>query len=390
MGIRVKRFGQSLTSRRFIVLLASLFISCTASPVVPAPSPIIMTFAAPTAKHVTPISSPTVAERPTGPAAAASIPTGTQSATPTRESVVTPSASPIPTGIESRVHWEVRTLLNGPGQPGRLYVLLVDSLADLATTPHARFLYSVDFGKTWTEFAGGLPVAPECLNDVNLDYGSRDALYASTCQGLYRWLDGRWILVSRQQTLKVAIVYGNPKSMWAIAPSIESPAILSGEGGVTWQPASAGLVHFNGLANLAIDPRDARTLYAIIAPKYAGSYLRRQFVGGDWTTMPTPLNDAVIDTGMTIDGATGSLYVSVSNNGHWQVMRTLNPTAVDVKAVSWEFVSDFANQASVTVLGSGESPQGLALYVRLRSPEMDSVVERSLDGGRTWTTLAIE
>ena len=31
---------------------------------------------------------------------------------------------------------------------------------------------------------------------VNLDYAAQDALYASTCQGLFRWNLGKWIKIS--------------------------------------------------------------------------------------------------------------------------------------------------------------------------------------------------
>jgi hypothetical protein len=61
------------------------------------------------------------------------------------------------------------------------------------------------------------------------------------------------------------------------------------------------------MANLGIDPRDSNTLYGIIQPKYAGSYLRRGTTEGNWETMPTPKDNATIETGMAIDGASGAL-----------------------------------------------------------------------------------
>jgi hypothetical protein len=110
--------------------------------------------------------------------------------------------------------------------------------------------------------------------------------------------------------------------------------------------------------------------------------------------MHTPLNDNVIDTGMTIDGATGALYVTtanytVSKNGNWQIWRTLNPSAVDIDAVTWELVCDFGTGPRVTLLASGSTPLGLAMYAQFSPLEGDPYVQRSLDGGKTWTHLGL-
>jgi hypothetical protein len=151
------------------------------------------------------------------------------------------------------------------------------------------------------------------------------------------------------------------------------------------------------VANLGIDPRDANTLYAIIWPKYAGSYLRRGTAGGQWQTMPTPQDNSVIDTGMTIDGATGALYVIVTSP-QAQLWRTLNPSLADVNAVHWELVHDFGHDVQVELLASGWSPQGLALYANVwpltwldaSSAQVGApVLSRSLDGGQTWAAMSL-
>jgi len=138
----------------------------------------------------------------------------------------------------------------------------------------------------------------------------------------------------------VAIVYKQPNIIRAISTREKGGVVIrSADGGATWNEADWDLVNFTGVANIGIDPRDTNALYAIITPKYAGSYLRRGDANGRWKTMHTPLNDNVIDTGMTIDGATGALYVTtadytVSKNGNWQVWRTRNPSALDIDAVT--------------------------------------------------------
>lgn len=299
----------------------------------------------------------------------------------------------------------VCSILVAPGQPGPLYALLADNYCFTSRT-QTRFVVSNDDGKTWTDFPGGLPVGSSCVRNLNLDYISADALYASTCQGLYRWSPGRWNFISSQQTESAAIVYGQPNLLFAIARSDQGgPIIRSTDSGKTWNNASAGLVHFNGVANLAVDPRTSNLLYAIIWPKYAGSYLRRGTANGGWDTMPTPLNNAQIEIGMTIDGATGALFVTAYNfqagsatSPHMQVWRAMDPSRPDVRAVTWDQIYDFGENVVGNLLASGWSPQGLALYARLMptncssttDPKCISRVQRSLDGGRSWAMFAIK
>ena len=198
----------------------------------------------------------------------------------------------------------------------------------------------------------------------------------------------------------IAIVYQQSNTIWATGyKSLEGPVLRSSDSGKTWSTASSGLVHFSGIANLGIDPRDSNTLYAIINPKYAGSYLRRGIATGLWQTIPTPLKNTQIDTGMTIDGATGALYVTAydSAKSRWQLWRSANANDPDIGKISWEMVYEFSANVLTTVLASGSSPQGLALYVRLSSANCNpgagipcyTLVQRSLDSGKTWALLDI-
>jgi hypothetical protein len=314
--------------------------------------------------------------------------------TPAPSTVVAPDA-------EER--WEVRTLLAGPGEPGRLYALLVDESSGAWPATHVLLLISDDYGETWVPFPGGLP-AEECVLNLNLDYavpsdgGGLDALYASTCQGLFRWTGSEWEFLSPRETGMVAVVYGDPQIIWATEAFGQGGGVIrSDDGGRTWQPAGSGLISFNGVANIAIDPRDANTLYGIIWPKYAGSYLRRGTASGRWQTMPTPQNNSVIDTGMAIDGANGALYVMVTSPNA-QLWRTQNPHAPDLNDVHWGLVHDFGRDVSVELLASGWGPEGLALYANVwplvwKDANLALVGEpalhRSLDSGQTWTELPI-
>jgi hypothetical protein len=310
---------------------------------------------------------------------------------------------PRPSHYEEQVRdylpvWQVETLLVAPGEPGRLYALLKDGSGPLRAFPAAdvRLMVSDDFAVTWAPFPGGLPVPATCMVSVNLDYAADDALYASTCQGLYVWdSQGKtWARRSDRLTNAVVVAYGQPDSVWAAAQG--DGVIRSTDGGRTWQDASTGLTTFGGMANLGFDPRDNSTLYGIIRPQYAGSYLRRGTPEGRWQTMPTPLDNATIETGMTVAGGTGVLYVTtqVPPVGIW---RSRKPNTADVADVQWELVHDFGANAQVSLLASGWGPQGLAIYANIW-PLMplaeggasvgNPVLHRSLDGGQTWEPLA--
>lgn len=331
--------------------------------------------------------------------------TPTQTARPTASRTPTPTAIPSATPATAGSELIVCALLVAPGQPGPLYAILADNYC-FTTRTLTKFLVSNDYGKTWTDFAGGLPVGTACLRNMNLDYISVDALYASTCQGLYRWSQSKWNLVSSQQTESTAIVYGQSNLIFATVRTDQGgPVIRSTDSGKTWSNASSGLVHFNGVANLAVDPHTSNQLYAIIWPKYAGSYLRRGTANGSWDTMPTPLNNTQIEVGMTIDGGSGTLYVTaynyqisgIASSPHMQVWRANDPGRPDVKAVTWDLVYDFGDNVIANLLASGWSPQGLALYARLAptnctasDPKCTTSVQRSLDGGRTWAPLVIK
>jgi hypothetical protein len=310
---------------------------------------------------------------------------------PSSQPTGSPDASPTPV-------WEVETLLVAPGDPGRLFALVKDSSGPLWGSPasNVRLMISDDFAVTWSPFPGGLPVPANCVVNVNLDYAASDALYASTCQGLYVWDPGEqtWAKRSDRLTDVVAVAYGQPNSVWATAHG--DGVIRSTDGGRTWQDASTGLITFGGMANLGFDPRDNSTLYGIIRPKYAGSYLRRGTPDGHWQTMPTPLDDATIETGMTVDGGTGALYVTtqVAPVGLWQ---SRNPNATNVTDVKWELVHDFGPDVRVNLLASGWGPDGLAIYANIwpltpltggGATVGNPALHRSLDDGRTWALLA--
>ena len=322
--------------------------------------------------------------------------------TPTPTTTFTPTATrhrPTPTitltPTASQGAWRVISLLAAPGTPGRLYAFQ----RAFGSPGDVRLLFSDSLGQTWQLFPGGLPESAYCTWNVNMDYATPDALYASTCRGLYRWSGASWTRLSPQETQVVAVVYGQPELLWAALPSgsISSPVIRSTDGGRTWSAASDGLIHFNGVAALGVDPRGTHTMYATINPYYAGGHLRRGTADGRWVTMDTTALPGSVGNGITLDGATGALYVSAGDS--WgQIWSSPNPDASNMSDVRWEFVYDFGADRQVELLASGWSLQGLALYANvyplLRQPEGhanlgDPVLYLSPDGGHTWAPLAM-
>jgi hypothetical protein len=262
-------------------------------------------------------------------------------------------------------------------------------------------MISDDYAASWAPFPGGLPAPVDCMINLNLDYAAADGLYASTCSGLYAWQGNGWVKRSDRLVDVVSVVYrpsssastGN-EELWAAERG--KGVIHSLDGGQSWQDASAGLVTFGGLANLGIDPHNNATLYGIIRPKYAGSYLRRLTIGGQWQTMLTPDNNVTIETGMSIDGGSGALYVT-TQIGPYRLWRSPDPAATDLGQVTWQLVHDFGAYARADVLASGWSPQGLALYANIwlltplgggGASVGHAVLYRSPDVGQTWQALA--
>jgi hypothetical protein len=345
------------------------------------------------------LSSPASQPTPTGPPAPAPKKTTTAAARTTPSATRQPTAGPTKIALTtSQPAWQVETLLVAPGEPGRLYALMTNSSGPLWAFPasNVRLMISDDFAKTWDSFPGGLPVPANCMVNVSLDYAAPDALYASTCQGLYVWdRNGKtWAKRSDRLTDAVSVAYGQPNTVWAAAHG--DGIIRSTDGAKTWQNVSTGLVTFGGMASLGIDPRDANTLYGIIQPKYAGSYLRRGTAAGNWDTMPTPKDNATIDTGMAIDGASGALYLT-TQLPPVELWRSPNPSAANFADVQWELVQTFQPATRVVLLASGWGPQGRALYASIwpswfdeNNPSTDNAaLSRSLDGGHTWEELAM-
>ena len=298
---------------------------------------------------------------------------------------------PEPTGgTPSSAHWTVQTLLVGPGTPGRLYALQYT----LAPSPARRLMVSDDQGATWLPFAGGLPAAPDCLFNINMDYATADALYASTCEGLFRWQANQWQKISNQVTQSVAIAYTNPQDIWAISHNGSNFRLLhSTDGAQTWTDTGIGR---EGASHLAIDPRNANDVYLLWGHRgWWHGILRITPSSRQGTELPMPLEERPVVAGMALDGATGAIYILARAhsgadpfNVH-ELWRATNPNAPDPAAVRWERAADLGADTNGTLLAAGRSPSGLALYANFGRPGQSLTLHRSLDGGQTWTPITI-
>lgn len=293
---------------------------------------------------------------------------------------------------------KVRTLLVAPGEPGPLYALLTDEIADNAPVTNPRFLVSRNFGESWESAPSGLPELPaDCLYNVSMDYYGPTALFASTCQGLYRWSQAEpsWSLLTAEPTGMVAVVYSNPDLIWATRPFVpgEPPLLRSQDGGATW--ATVALSHTNGIANIGINPRDTQTGYAIVWPdEDPGSDLRRGAFFLDWLVMPGPNGNQALNIGMTIDGGTGNLYVSTNEPTGARLWRSTNPDTPNLADVQWGQVYQASPGVNLEVLSSGWSSQEdeLSIYAnftKVVDNQLTYALYRSLDSGRTWSPVTI-
>jgi len=337
-------------------------------------------------------STPTLAATP---AQAAAEPAATVQAAVAPPAAVPGSTEPLPVTQPAA---KVRNLLVAPGEPGPLYALLTDEIADNAPATNAQLLVSRDFGESWEAASSGLPeVADDCLYNVSMDYYGATALFASTCDGLYRWSEAEptWTVVTEEPTGMVAVAYGNADLMWATRPyqPEEAPLLRSQDGGATW--TSIEMTHTTGVANIGINPRDGQTGYAIVWPdEEAGSDLRRGTLFTNWLIMPTPNANQAINTGMTIDGGTGNLYLTTRGTEGATLWRSTNPDVPAIEAVRWDEIYTTVPGVNLELLSSGWSSQEdeLAIYAnfaQIVDNQFTYALYRSLDSGRTWAPVVI-
>lgn len=356
---------------------------------------------APSPTPAPPTSTPTPSSAPATPALqplqtaapTAVVIEATATATP---ELPRPTAEPA-VGYTPTNTYQVQRLLVGSGQPGRLVAWLegfwwADDLP-------GRLLVSDDLGATWQEFEGGdaLP--------LGIDYAS-GALYAQTAAGLSRWTGAAWEPISPEPVTKLAVQLGEPEKMWGIS---QAQVARSEDGGRTWQ-----LENGSGQPlDVFLNPQQPGYVYSV-AQVWGQHNLSRSTGNRQWELLPKP--DSPGDPvgtwrdirGVAVDGGSGATYlmlaniISSFNPSGSQLWRSANLNTPTVRDVSWTLLKDFGPETQVALLASGWNPSGPepALYANIRpeycpaeggtcDPEPPWVLHRSIDGGLSWTPIAV-
>jgi hypothetical protein len=156
------------------------------------------------------------------------------------------------------------------------------------------------------------------------------------------------------------------------------------------------MTHTTGIANIGINQRDGQTGYAIVWPdEEPGSDLRRGSLVGNWQIMPSPNGRQALNTGMTIDGGTGTLYVTTRDADGAHLWYTTNGDTPNIANVQWEEHYVTAPGINLELLSSGWSPDKdqisiYANFVQQKDDKLTYALYRSLDSGHTWAPVVIE
>lgn len=399
-----------MTTRRLLLLLNLLLLLALAGCSARRSTPTVQPAATPTGvMALTPTAATRATPLPPQPTAtlvsAADLTTATPSSLPTSVSTLlpppidlppTPVTAALPEVMPAQVY-QVKRLLVGPGQPGRLYAWL--TAFDEGEQSAGRLLVSDDLGVSWQRFAGG-DVRP-----VGMDYAS-GTLYGATADGLARWDGAAWQPVAAVQVNKLLVGLDDPQTMWS---EMQGEVGRSTDGGITWQVQPA-----NGVPlDLFLVPGQPGYLF-LAGHVWGQHFLSRSTGNGQWDLLPKPDQPGeAVGTwrdirGVAVDGATGDVYVALANQiGAFnplgsQLWRTNTLGAADRLQVTWTLLGDYGPTVQLQLLAAGWNPSGagLALYANLRDeycppqggtcdPEPPWVLHRSLDGGQSWQPLTL-
>ncbi len=146
---------------------------------------------------------------------------------------------------------------------------------------------SSDGGESWVEVA---PVPDSLSAELTVASGAPPTLFATTSEGIYASRDqaASWEKVDLPAAIvpglfHVAVSPSNPNTVYALA---NGQLFRSDDGGIDWTPVAAPLRRVN---DLAVDPNDARTVYAATCSD--GGFELRQDTpssGGDGCAVAPP------------------------------------------------------------------------------------------------------
>jgi photosystem II stability/assembly factor-like uncharacterized protein len=209
---------------------------------------------------------------------------------------------------------------------------------------------STDGGRTWRAVNRGLTGTNEPVGStlavfsLAIDPRHPRIVYAATEEfGLYKSTDGgaHWRLSSRIGWSPIVIDPQRPTTVYAGGGS---PLLKSTNAGATWTSSGSGLGQ-RSVGALAIDPRNPRTLYAGMQ-------------------------------GLGVAGYRGGVFKSTDGGRSWRRVGvksySVNAIAIDPRSPQ----TVYAGLGWPTNPGQADSPS-------------DGAVLKTIDGGRSWQTLAL-
>jgi photosystem II stability/assembly factor-like uncharacterized protein len=252
-----------------------------------------------------------------------------------------------------------------PGDVGRAYA--ANRFA--GTDPGAPVYVTTDGGAHWRG-AGDAGIPDGWVLAIALDpHAPRIVSISVSGHGLYRTADGgaTWsptgtgLVVTTVNTILAGV--GTPSAVFA---GTDHGLYRSGDTGRHWEPVAGGLPAGDVAALVSAD----RAGSAIFAATDRGVYLSRD-LGGTWT--PTAMAAATDDLAAGGTGPALTLYASATGGFDGRVYKSAD------QGRSWGVVY----QAPGTVAVDPDDPN--VAFVG----DLDRGIVRTLDGGGTWTPVAI-
>jgi len=149
----------------------------------------------------------------------------------------------------------------------------------------------------------------------------------------------------------------------------------SSDGGTTWQPAGVGIPIATVLGPLAIDPRNANTLYieGFSTPSTPFIALFKSTNGGaSWSQIASGIPGAL--SRLTIDPRTSTLYITTQTG----FLKSTDGGS------SWNSINNGLTECFCSHSPLGIDPQSTDTLYALR---FDGIIFKSTNGGRSWTIL---
>jgi len=205
---------------------------------------------------------------------------------------------------------DVTSVVIDPAHPSTIYA---------ASRLNGPVLRSDDGGESWQVFSN----PPLSFEDLALDPAEPGALWAAGKGGLYHSDDegATWVRrpLQPEEDFQLQDVQADPRDpriLYASGAALNDywppepvPRVFrSADGGQTWERRDTGITAGGRVVDLALDPVEPATLYAIVS---GGGYLFRSTDAGiSWTLLPYILPESDLTALATVPSSPPALYVA--------------------------------------------------------------------------------